>query len=73
MSTDNKDNSAEVLADLRREVAEAGSVAAWCRTHDFTPQFIGDVLHGRRNITENLGKALGYHKVTRWVKSDDKQ
>jgi plasmid maintenance system antidote protein VapI len=33
-----------------------------------TPQFINDVLRGRRDMSENLAKGLGYIKVINYVK-----
>jgi hypothetical protein len=69
MNSDDTENTAEVLATLRSEIAQAGSARAWCAAHGFSPQFITDVLRGRRDVTPNLGKALGYRRV--WVKRED--
>lgn len=34
-----------------------------------TPQFINDVLRGRREISENLAKGLGFIRVINYVKA----
>ena len=33
-----------------------------------TPQFINDVLKGRREMSENLAKGLGYIRVINYIK-----
>lgn len=39
-----------------------------------TPQFINDVLNGRRDMSENLAKGLGYIRIINYVKvADDKR
>ena len=35
----------------------------------FSPQFINDVLSGRREVTNALASSLGFHKLPeRWIK-----
>lgn len=49
-----------VLADA---CVVAGSQAAWAAENGISPQFVCDVLQGRRAPTERLARALGYRRV----------
>ena len=49
-----------VLADA---CTVAGSQQAWARENGISPQFVCDVLQGRRAPTERLARALGYRRV----------
>ncbi len=42
--------------------------AAAAKELGFTPQFINDVLNGRRGMTDNLADSLGFRRVTFFVK-----
>ena len=54
-----------VLADA---VAVAGSQAAWAAENGISPQFVCDVLQGRRAPTARLADALGYRRVISFEK-----
>ena len=49
-----------VLADA---CTVAGSQQAWARENGISPQFVCDVLQGRRAPTDRLARALGYRRV----------
>ena len=51
---------ANVLADA---CACAGSQQAWARENGISPQFVCDVLQGRRAPTDRLARVLGYRRV----------
>lgn len=56
----------DVLMELARECERTSQIATAKRL-GFTPQFICDVLKGRREITESLAERLGYNRVTRFA------
>jgi hypothetical protein len=52
----------DVIALLKREVAKAGSRAAWARLHGFSRAYVSDLLSGKSGKTEigpRLLDALG--------------
>lgn len=52
-------DDAAVRASLAKVVEREGLRGA-ARELGFSAPFVGDVLHGRRNLTETLGNALGF-------------
>lgn len=50
------------LARLCRQTTQRDVAKRFC----FTPQFISDVLAGRRYVTDALARAMGYERVTRF-------
>lgn len=48
--------------------AVAGSQAAWAAENGISPQFVCDVLQGRRAPTERLARALGYKRIVSFVR-----
>lgn len=40
----------------------AGGQCEWARQHKVSPQFVCDVVHGRRAVTETIADALGYDR-----------
>jgi plasmid maintenance system antidote protein VapI len=59
--------ASEVIKELKRRVGKTSQkeVAAALR---MSPQFINDVLKGRREMSENLARSLGYIRVVNYVK-----
>lgn len=49
-----------LVLELRREAQQPGGMAAAARRLGFAPPFIGDVLHGRRPVSDRLAAALGW-------------
>ena len=60
----------QVREMLRAECEKAGSVAAWADGHALSPQYVGDVLRGRRDPGESIASSLGLERVIMWQKSD---
>ena len=50
---------ADVLKLLRKSCDEVGTVRAWAMANDVSPQYVGDVLGGKRSIGPAILKALG--------------
>jgi hypothetical protein len=59
--------SAEVIAVLRSECARSGGQNVWARGHGFSPQYVCDVLRGRRDVSEAMANALGYFRQVRFL------
>lgn len=55
---------AQALERLRQLVKKAGGQKAWAQRHGVSPQFVCDVLHGRRGITETICEAIGLIRET---------
>jgi hypothetical protein len=52
--------TAEQVRDrLGKACEDAGSQAAWARAHGYSPQWVCDVLSGRREISEALANSIG--------------
>ena len=45
---------------LRAECETEGGQRPWAAKHGVSPQFVSDLLRGRRNISERVAEALGY-------------
>jgi plasmid maintenance system antidote protein VapI len=58
---------------LRELIEELGSQKAAARKLGFTPSFINDVLHGRREMTEALAAKLGFKRVVTFVPRERKK
>lgn len=54
-------------AALRKLIDTLGSQKAAADKLGFTPQFINDVLKGRREMTEALAGKLGFKRVVSFV------
>ncbi len=54
-----RDQAVDRLRDACRKGAKA-----WALANGFSPQFISDVLQGRREVSEKLGFALGLQRMT---------
>ncbi len=52
---------------LRRLIREVGSQKAAAKKLGCSPQFINDVLQGRREMTETLAARLGFKRVVTFV------
>lgn len=50
---------ADLIAILRSACA-AGGQQAWARAHGLSPQYVCDVLKGRRDVSERLANELGF-------------
>ncbi len=54
----------ELLALLRRRVADHGSRASWASAHNVPVRMVGMCLDGSRPVTTSIANALGYVEVT---------
>ncbi|MBC6716944.1 transcriptional regulator [Aurantimonas sp. DM33-3] len=48
---------------LRQACANAGSQQAWATEHGVSPQYVGDVLLGRREPGDKILGGLGLRKI----------
>lgn len=61
---------AQAHAKFRAAVeTHPGGQAGWARAHGFSPAFVNDVLHGRRDVSEQLAAALGLERRTVFVRA----
>ena len=44
--------------------------AGWAREHGVSPQFVNDVLSGRRAVTNAIANVFGFERATIFVRSD---
>lgn len=57
-----------LISDLRREINESSQKEVAKRLR-LTPQYINDVLHQRRPVSEKMAKKLGYKRIIRFEKA----
>lgn len=55
--------SDQMLLVLKEYVREAGTQRAAAESLNITPQHISDLMRGRRDISENIAKQLGYTRM----------
>jgi transcriptional regulator with XRE-family HTH domain len=55
---------AEVLAQLRFDVALAGSQKACAKALGCSPQYLNDILNGKRQPAREVLNRIGFRKVT---------
>jgi hypothetical protein len=53
----------QVRQMLARQCRDAGGQAAWADLHDVTPQYVCDVLQGRRLAGKMITRALGLYRA----------
>jgi len=51
---------ADLIALLRTAAANAGGQKAWAIAHGVSPQYVNDIILGRRQLSETVAHALGY-------------
>jgi hypothetical protein len=61
-------DKAALLAFLAAEIKISGSIAKWAEAHGPSPQYIKDVLHGRRDPGPRILLALGIKKIVIYEK-----
>jgi hypothetical protein len=54
----------EVVEMLK--TATAGNRSRWARRHGVSPQYVNDVIHGRRLPGDKITQALGLEKALLW-------
>lgn len=53
----------QILKTLRDLVQEKGSQTAVAQVLKVTPQHVGDMLRGRRDVSDKIARRLGYEKI----------
>jgi DNA-binding transcriptional regulator YdaS (Cro superfamily) len=59
----------QALERLQQSVKAAGGQKAWAARHGVSPQFVCDVLHGRRGLTDTICQALGLIRETVYLEN----
>jgi len=57
----------DLLAILRSACDAAGGQRAWAEAHGLSPQYVCDVLKGRRDVSERMANELGFLREVRFV------
>lgn len=50
----------DLLSLLAAQIAKAGSLRTWARTHGLSAAYVSDVTRGRRSVGPRILKPLGY-------------
>lgn len=58
----------DLATELRAACEAAGSQRAWALAHGVSPQYVSDVLAGRRDGGESILAALGLRRIERIVR-----
>lgn len=59
----------DVRALIKSSIKTAGTAAAWAKTINLSPQYVGDVLHGRRDPGDTILTALGLQRSVTYIRS----
>jgi transcriptional regulator with XRE-family HTH domain len=54
----------QLIEQLWDMVAANGSQKKVAEILNITPAYLGDILHGRRNVSDKVSKLIGYAKTT---------
>ena len=60
--------SVDVYAAMRSRIGAAGSQVAYAGRIGVSPQFLSDVLNGRRDVPAAVLTDLGLRRITRFVR-----
>jgi hypothetical protein len=55
-----------VVARLQKSINAAGGQAAWAAKHGISPQYVCDVLAGRKLPGDKITRAMGLEKALLW-------
>jgi plasmid maintenance system antidote protein VapI len=58
----------EAIELIRGMVKKNGSQFAAAKALDISPAYLGDILAGKRSISDNIARKLGYRRVVVFVK-----
>jgi helix-turn-helix protein len=58
------------IEELKRLVTEKGSKKAAAEALDIHPSYLGEILNGTRDLSDNVLEKIGYEKVVVHVKED---
>ena len=48
------------------EAACGDNQRKWAKKHKFSPQYVNQVMNGKKPMSERMAKILGYKKVVDW-------
>lgn len=71
INTSNAILSSHELLDLITSMVEASSQRRVASDLGVSPSWLGDVLHGRRPVSEAMARKLGLRRVVVFVVEDD--
>jgi len=60
-----------VMEELKHQIKTKGSQKAVAEEIDISPAYLGDILKGRRDLSDNVVEKLGYERITVYAKSGD--
>ena len=61
--------TAEDIREMLREaIKKAGNQKRWAELAGVSPQYVSDVLKGRREPGESIAKMFGYKSITLYIK-----
>lgn len=52
----------DMLAILRHRCAEAGGQKPFAMSIGYSPQYLSDILQGRKDVSRNLARQLGFER-----------
>lgn len=52
----------DAIALLQADIAKAGNIRKWAKKHKFSAPFVGDVLNGKRALSDRLAASLGLER-----------
>lgn len=55
---------ADIYALMRKAIADAGGQSAWAARVGVSPQYVSDVVNGRRDPAARMLAAVGVKRVT---------
>jgi plasmid maintenance system antidote protein VapI len=64
--------SSEQLVTKLRKLAADSSLKEAAKALGISPQYLHDVINGRRKVSEKLGAKLGYEMVVKWKATEAK-
>ena len=62
--------SEEAIKALREMVKKSGSQTAVARELDISQAYLADILAGKRDVSKNVARKLGYKRVIVFVKEE---
>ena len=60
---------ADIYGAIRRACRDAGSQQAWAMSIGISPQYLNDILMGRKEPTDRVLAPLGLKRVTVFVRA----
>lgn len=58
----------EILQEIRDLVAREGSQVVVATDLEMTPQYLNDILHGRKLVSDTVARQLGYERIVSYKK-----